>query len=125
MELAGHARDSFRPIRVGILDSSFNPPTDAHLALLTQTVLSLQLDCYLLLISSVNADKGEVKAALAPADGKSKFFSDHGPDGGLHGRLEMMKLLAFEAKTKLNSALSITDHLIVAEGLLLMLTDYV
>jgi len=44
-------------IRVGILDSSFNPPTNAHLQLLLVAAAQFHLDTYLLLLSTKNADK--------------------------------------------------------------------
>ena len=100
---------SSSPLRIGVLDSSFNPPTIAHLKLLTECAIAYRLDCYLLLISSHNADKGEVKRTTDSDDNKKESkLCDLGIDGGLEGRIEMMKHVAKEAQQVLSSASSTT-----------------
>ncbi|RXW25520.1 hypothetical protein EST38_g347 [Candolleomyces aberdarensis] len=78
-----------RPIRISILDSSFNPPTLAHLALANSARPKYhseppgsEYDAKLLLLSVKNADK-----TLKPGD------------ASYHQRLEMMALLAKEVRT--------------------------
>ncbi|CDR88072.1 uncharacterized protein SPSC_03658 [Sporisorium scitamineum] len=67
---------------IAVLDSSFNPPSRAHLALLlSQPILADQKHCYdghLLLFSTQNADKGAGKPG----------------DASLSQRVEMMTLMA-------------------------------
>ncbi|KAJ7592934.1 Nucleotidylyl transferase [Mycena floridula] len=53
-------RQGSRHLRIGVLDSSFNPPTKAHLALVNH---SLEYEAKLLLLSVRNADK-----SLKPTD---------------------------------------------------------
>ncbi|PWY99162.1 Nucleotidylyl transferase, partial [Testicularia cyperi] len=75
-------------IDIAVLDSSFNPPSRAHLALATsRPVLAREVsnssskasyDAHLLLFSTQNADKGAGKAG----------------DASLEQRTEMMKLMA-------------------------------
>lgn len=68
------------PLRISVLDSSFNPPTLAHLALVNAPNPSSpgsDYDAKLLLLSTRNADK------LLQED-----------DATLHQRVEMMSLLA-------------------------------
>lgn len=50
------------PRSVLVLDSSFNPPTRAHLALLEAAESALHPDATLLLLAIRNADKGQVNA---------------------------------------------------------------
>ncbi|KAJ7707405.1 hypothetical protein B0H17DRAFT_1032612 [Mycena rosella] len=66
-----------RPLQISILDSSFNPPTLAHLALATAPESIAAADAHLYLLSVRNADK-----ALKPSD--ASYLQ----------RLEMMLLLA-------------------------------
>ena len=47
-----------------VVDSSFNPPTLAHMSLLLSTASHLALDTYLLLLSTRNADKSLSGASL-------------------------------------------------------------
>ena len=73
---------------IAVLDSSFNPPSKAHYALLTSRAILAEksgtpphersYDAHLLLFSTLNADKGTGKAG----------------DAGLSQRVEMMTLLA-------------------------------
>ncbi|TKY89422.1 hypothetical protein EX895_001953 [Sporisorium graminicola] len=71
-----------RTLDIAVLDSSFNPPSRAHLALLlSQPILADQKRCYdghLLLFSTQNADKGAGKPG----------------DASLSQRVEMMTLMA-------------------------------
>lgn len=94
-------------LRVGVLDSSFNPPTKAHSALLTATAAKLNLDGYLLMISTLNADKGAVRSQ---SDTTSIVLPK------LEGRLAMMSALAeeiqevFKGQTLGNElAIAVTD----------------
>ena len=64
--------------KVVVLDSSFNPPTLAHLNLLRKSTALIRFDAELLLLATENADKGLL-----------------GND--LEARVEMMQLLAREA----------------------------
>lgn len=52
-----------RPITISVLDSSFNPPTLAHLALLKGGTHS---QAYLLLLSTTNADKISAPGETTP-----------------------------------------------------------
>ena len=83
-------------IRVGVMDSSFNPPTIAHLEMMNTTAQEFNLDCMVLLLALKNADKGEMKA-------------DHD-----ERRIEMMKLVAGEC-TAPASEVCLTDQPLFAD----------
>ncbi|PWN54097.1 hypothetical protein IE53DRAFT_301759, partial [Violaceomyces palustris] len=106
-----------RYIDVAVLDSSFNPPTRAHLALARSEPRSRMVskarckpsyDSRLLLFSSSNADKGTL------AGGEKKPRS---PD--LEQRVEMMRLLArdVEEATTFHGDLHAEDSASLAVGL--------
>jgi len=81
-------------IRVCVLDSSFNPPTLAHQAMLLNCAKKFPSDCYLLLLSTSNADKGEI-FDVKENDSPQTLRRPNGPEeGGTLGRLLMMKTLA-------------------------------
>ena len=98
-----------RPLRISILDSSFNPPTLAHLALINSPRPSFQnddkpnsqiqdgceYDAKLLLLSVKNADKS-LKAG----------------DATYQQRLEMMLLLSKDVRagTNVDASHSLSDH---------------
>ncbi|KAL7004779.1 hypothetical protein EMMF5_005694 [Cystobasidiomycetes sp. EMM_F5] len=71
------ASPSDKPLKIAILDSSFDPPTRAHYAI--AAFESEHYDAHLLLLSSVNADKG------------TKGKPGH---ANLQQRTEMMELMA-------------------------------
>ena len=79
------------PLRISVLDSSFNPPTLAHLALANApnpSSLASDYDAKLLLLSVRNADK-------LLQEGDATFFQ----------RVEMMSLLATRIHHKNHSSL--------------------
>lgn len=84
-------RDPSKPLRMSVLDSSFNPPTLAHLALARLSPPGA-FDARLLLLSVRNADKS-LKAG----------------DATCAQRLQMMTLLAQEASAD-NAAVAIVDE---------------
>lgn len=100
--------NSSSPISVAILDSSFNPPTSAHLSLLLNDPSDLSHDAHLLLFSTSNADKGTGKEG----------------DATPLQRIEMMEILANEATRRLKLrhgdnhepavAVGIVDHPLIA-----------
>lgn len=53
---SSHTHTANRPLRISVLDSSFNPPSRAHLALATPSSIN-HFDAYLLILSTKNADK--------------------------------------------------------------------
>ena len=71
----GGGADADGPSSLAVLDSSFNPPTRAHLHLLSVAAQQLGLERSLLLLAKQNADKPVVGASLVQ-------------------RLEMMQLIA-------------------------------
>lgn len=84
-----------KKFQVCVLDSSFNPPTLAHQAMLQNCASKYPSDCYLLLLSTANADKGNI--AEGNEDGKhgSGLRYPGGPEeGGTVGRLQMMQTVA-------------------------------
>lgn len=98
---ATSARRHQSPIRISVLDSSFNPPTLAHLALVnsprpsyTTEPIGTDYDAKLLLLSVKNADK-----VLKPGD--ATYLQ----------RLQMMGLLAHDVSCQDgNVAIAITDE---------------
>lgn len=84
-----HLQGQRKKLNISVLDSSFNPPTNAHLALAnlpqpsTSTSKPLPFDAHLLLFSNRNADKVAGKG-----------------DASALQRLEMMRLLADGVRTK-------------------------
>lgn len=78
------------------MDASFNPPTLAHQALLVETAAKYKLDCYLALLSTSNADKGQssLKDGSEFNDAPIKDLQALGPKGAMQGRLMMMKAMA-------------------------------
>ncbi|KAF9433223.1 hypothetical protein BGZ76_009738 [Entomortierella beljakovae] len=85
---ANRTPSTVTPIRIAVLDSSFNPPTKAHYHLL-KAAANVGCDAVLLLLSTNNADKGQTGA-------------------GAIERLEMMEAMAMDAisNEKEESALS-------------------
>jgi ATP sulfurylase len=43
--------------QIGVFDSSFNPPHLGHAHMILQSVISLKLDCVILLLATTNAEK--------------------------------------------------------------------
>lgn len=86
-----------RTLRISVLDSSFNPPTLAHLALISSTTPTLPVtgdySARLLLLSVRNADK-----TLKPGD--ATYLQ----------RIEMIRLLATEDLSGVNVAVAIVDE---------------
>lgn len=85
------------PLRLSVLDSSFNPPTLAHLALVSSSPPTLSItgdySARLLLLSVRNADK-------ALKDGDPSYLQ----------RMEMIRLLATEDLSGVNVAVAIVDE---------------
>jgi nicotinamide-nucleotide adenylyltransferase len=77
-----------KPLKLAILDSSFNPPTRAHRNLLQTASQQFQLDHGLLLLAKTNVDKTVFGASLPQ-------------------RLQMMELLARDLK---NASVGVTAH---------------
>jgi len=88
-------------IRVCVLDSSFNPPTLAHQAMLLNCAKKYPSDCYLLLLSTSNADKGEIVDAKESDDTQALRRPNGPEEGGTLGRLLMMKTLAEDLRQDL------------------------
>ena len=75
VEITYGAADASTPVSVGVMDSSFNPPTRAHVNLASSVARRFGLDRTLLLLAKQNADKPVVGASLTQ-------------------RLEMMEVIA-------------------------------
>lgn len=92
-------RETQRPLQISVLDSSFNPPTLAHLALANAPRPSIggevggEYDAKIYLLSVRNADK-----TLKPTD--ASYIQ----------RLEMMLLLAQDSKSSAEVAIGIVDE---------------
>lgn len=76
---------------LAVLDSSFNPPTRAHLRMLSVAAQQHGLSCSLLLLAKQNADKAVIGASLVQ-------------------RLEMMELLADAAQPAGSTLCGVTAH---------------
>lgn len=79
------------PASLAVLDSSFNPPTRAHLHLLSVAAERLHLSHSMLLLAKQNADKPVVGASLVQ-------------------RLEMMELIARAASPAGSTLCGVTAH---------------
>ncbi|KAF9578828.1 hypothetical protein BGW38_005183 [Lunasporangiospora selenospora] len=64
------------PIRIAVLDSSFNPPTRAHYQLL-KAAANVGCDAVLLLLATNNADKGQMGAGAVERLEMMEAMAEH------------------------------------------------